>query len=409
MSEKNGAHDIFVFGISTNQLPDEYLPILRKCRVMVSGKRFTPLLKEIQAEIIPITPIAEMMDRVELFLKQTHVGVLASGDPLFFGIGNNLISRFGAGRVHIFPALSAVQLACARFRVAWDKLTVLSLHGRSPGIFIGQILNSSKTLLFTDNHNRPDKIAAIIHKVLVTHEQKQRIENIRIRVAENLGLASERLFEGNLHETIRQQFAPLNMMLIEQNIDSFAGVPVFGLRQTEIRHSRGLISKDEIRAVILHCLRLPAQGVFWDVGGGSGSISIEAAGIFPELEIYTVEKKQAEQINILSNISTCNRYTVKLVKGEAPEALGRLPAPERIFIGGSGGRLEEIINYCADNLKTEGLIVVSAILEKTAETAPKIMKKLGLAVGIRTVSVVRKEMDGTDAPLNPITIITGKK
>lgn len=401
-------HKIFVFGISGEHLKHEYLSYIRTCVAFACSKRFSHLLADIEGEQIPIAPVTAMMDRVDILLKQGNIGVLASGDPLFFGIGSNLVSRFGAEKVYIFPALSAVQLACARLKVNWEDLTILSVHGRSPKGIAALILRSSKVLVFTDNRNSPDKIADIVHQTLLCGGDKRRIKNIRVRVGENLGLTGEQLFSGSLTETIERKFAPLNLMLIEQNIDSFAEIPVFGLKETEINHSRGLISKDEIRAIILHCLRLPAQGVFWDVGGGSGSISLEAAGMFPELEIYTVEKKAEEQENISKNLTACNRYAVQLVKGEAPEILKNLPAPDRIFIGGSGGKLEKIIKHCVSRLKTDGLIVVSAVLKKTAETAPEVMRGLGLGVETRTVSVLRKAMDKKDTTLNPITIITGK-
>lgn len=409
MSDLHQKQKIFVFGISGEHLPDEYLPYIRTCRAVACSKRFVPLLNGIKAEQVPITPVSAMMEKVEILLKQGNIGVLASGDPLFYGIGSSLISQFGAERVRIFPALSAIQLACAKFRIAWEDLHILSLHGRSSKGIAAKVLRHDKTLIFTDTRNSPDKIAALIHETLVCCGDKQRVENIRVQVAEDLGLADELLFTGNLSDTVKQRFAPLNMMLIEDNIDSFAGLPRFGLKEAEINHSRSLITKDEVRAVILHGLRLPAQGVFWDVGGGSGSVSLEAAGMFPELEIYTVEKKPEEQENIYHNIIACNRYTIKLVKGEAPEILKILPLPDRIFIGGSGGKLEEILKHCVNSLKMGGLIMVSAVLKKTTETAPVIMKKLGLGVEVRTVSITRKKMDGDDTFPNPITIITGKK
>lgn len=402
-------HEIFVFGVSGEQLNCEHIPYINTCKAVACSKRFSHLLDDMTVEQIPITPVTTMMDRVEVLLKHGTVGILASGDPLFFGIGKNLVSRFGEEKVRVFPAISAVQLACARFGVAWENLKILSLHGRSHKGIVGQVLSHSRILLFTDNHNSPGKIADLIHKTLVSCRDHTRIENIRVRVAENLGLANERLFSGSLTETVKQQFSPLNMMLFEQSTDSFSKLPTFGLLETEISHSRGLITKAEVRAVILHSLRLPPQGVFWDVGGGSGSISLEAAGIFPDLEIYTVEKKVEEQDNILCNLRAYNRYTIQLVKGNAPQALKTLPAPDRVFIGGSGGKLEEIIKHCVTSLKRSGLIVVSAVLKKTAEEAPQVMKKLGLGVEIKTVSVTRKKMDGDDNMLNPITIITGKK
>jgi precorrin-6Y C5,15-methyltransferase (decarboxylating) len=171
-----------------------------------------------------------------------------------------------------------------------------------------------------------------------------------------------------------------------------------------------LITKDEVRAVILHCLRLPRAGVFWDIGGGSGSISVEAARLCPELTIYTVEQKPEGQDNIRANIAGFNLYNIQLLAGRAPAILVNFPAPDRVFIGGSGGALAEIIGSSAKRLVAGGRLVASAVLARTAEQAPQIMKAQGLAVDVRTVAVTRQAGFGQpEKQLNPITIITGRK
>ncbi len=384
--------------------------------LVAQSRRQEPLLEGIAArhvERVGITPLAGLYSAIESSLAKGSVAVLASGDPLFFGIGRNLIERFGAERVRVHPALSALQLACARFKIPWDDLAIISLHGRKDDYPAARILRHERVLCFTDQENSPDRLARNLIATLEDIGDSKRLQGMRMRVAENLGLSDERLSAGGLAAMAHAQFSPLNMVLFEQNRGP-AALPVFGLQETEIRHSRGLITKDEVRAATLHRLRLPASGVLWDVGGGSGSVSLEAARLSPGLAIYTIEKKPEEQDNIRHNIRSCAAYSIRLVKGEAPEALTHLPDPDRVFIGGSGKRLEEILRAAASRLLPGGRIVVNAVLASTRESACAILAGLGFQVACSTISVQRYQYGsehqlsaGTAQSCNPITIVTG--
>ena len=412
--------EILLFGISGASLDPEQRQLIECCAAVVASERHQELLTGMDIHWIAITPVEDMIFELALALQDGDVAVLASGDPLFFGIGKLLLERFGPERVQIFPALSAVQLACARFKIPWDDLPLISLHGRSPELLAGRMLATPRVMLFTDPQRSPARIAADLLTLLEEHEDAERIRRLRVRVAENLGLPEERLWQGSLEEASQQIFAPLNMMLLEQEPSEeekplLGADCVFGLQEDEISHSRGLITKDEIRAVILHRLRLPAQGVLWDVGGGSGSISVEAARLCPGLSIHVVEQKEEGWQNIRANIVRYGLYNITLVRGQAPEVFAKLPDPDRVFIGGSRGLLAEIVAPCAERLAKGGRLVVSAVLQNTAEQAPLLMTANGLEADVRTISVTRQQKDyGEDGrlsvlQLNPITIITGKK
>ncbi len=399
---------IELIGISGTTLTEAQQSLVQSCAAVVVSRRHLPLVAGLDCRLIDMTPMAVMLTQVTEALPTGNVAVLASGDPLFYGIGRSLIGRFGAERVVVHPALSAVQLACARFCIPWDDLALLSLHGRSGQDIPGQVLRHTKVLLFTDQHNSPDRVAATLLTVLQECNDVNRIETIRIRVAENLGLADERLISGSLAEIAAQTFAPLNMMLIEQSPlpETFR----FGLRENDIHHSRGLITKDEVRAATLHRLHLPATGVFWDIGGGSGSVSLEAARLNPELAVYTVEKNPEALQNIRANIKQYGAYNIHLISGEAPEALAGLPAPDRIFIGGSGQRLEAIIETAVAQLTEGGRIVINAVLAATETTAVQCLQRLHLKVASSTLAVTRREYTGGEFRVfNPITLITGDK
>lgn len=396
---------IELIGINGNAVSGEQRALLQGCCAVVASRRLRFLVDNHKLLMIDISPVSAMLTQVEAVLTSGDVAVLASGDPLFYGIGRSLIDRFGPERIRIHPALSAVQLACARFCLPWDDLPLISLHGRLAHDLPGQVLRHRRALLFTDNQNTPNRVAAILLAALEDCADHERLAQIRIRVAENLGLPDERLSCGTLAEIIDRPFAPLNMVLIEQ-LPQAQRIRL-GLCETEIQHSRGLITKDEIRAATLHRLQLPENGVFWDIGGGSGSVSLEAAGLCPNLSIYTIEKKPEEQANIRANIRRYGAYSIHPVNGEAPEALAGLPAPDRIFIGGSGQRLEAILETAVARLKTGGRLVVNAVLEQSATTALSCLQRLGLQVTSSTLALTRHTSIGTSTVLNPITLITG--
>ena len=287
-----------------------------------------------------------------------------------------------------------------------DDLRLVSVHGRPADTLPGRVLPYPRTLLLTDYQSSPDRVAADLLAALRACDDRERITAICVRVAENLGLVDERLTTGSLEAISGRHFGPLNLVLVEQPARPEACR--FGLGEDEIRHSRGLITKDEVRAAALHRLRLPATGVFWDIGGGSGSVSLEAARFCPELSVYTVERHPAEQANIRANIRTYGAYTIHLVDGEAPAALANLPDPDRVFIGGSGGQLEAILTAVVPRLRPGGRLVVSAVLARTETTARRVLAQLCRRVTSATLAVTRHEPGGPDRVLNPITFITGE-
>jgi precorrin-6B C5,15-methyltransferase / cobalt-precorrin-6B C5,C15-methyltransferase len=402
---------IHLIGVDSPCLPVEKLTILGSCATLFAAERFHGALRPVldshrDTRILPISPVLEALSRIQEALTVSDVAVLVGGDPLFFGIGRTLCRRFGEETVLIYPAVSSMQLAFARFRIPWDDASFISVHGRGMDDLVQRIGNSAKVCLLTDAKNSPASIAASLLEDL-----GEKAPDYIVHVAENLGQENERLTTSSLMEISKNAFRALNVMIITRKDEAALDIlPRFGLREQEIIHSRGLITKNEVRAATLHSLRLPDTGVFWDIGAGSGSVSLEAARMFPQLQIFAVEAKAEQVENILANRMLFSAYTIKAIHGNAPDVLDSLPDPERIFVGGSGGELQDILKKGSGRLKPGGMLVVNGVIDKTRLAAPEIMYRLGLTVSIATVRVSRCSYpDDQSMELNPITIISGHK
>ncbi len=404
------SYGIYLIGVSGAAILPEARDVLAGCSSVVASSRHASLVSDTGLPVIPIAPVREMLVRLEAALKNGNTAVLASGDPMFFGVGRTLVSRFGEERIKVYPAISSLQLACARFRVPWDDIAFMSLHGRSPGNIAARVLEHCKVAILTDSVNSPARIAADICRRLEETGDNRRLAQTRVMVGENLGLEDERLFSGTLREAAARQFGPMNIMLVMQPEDMAVGGSFrLGLSEEEINHSRGLITKNEVRAVTLHALRLPSRGVFWDVGAGSGSVSIEAARINPGLQIFSVEKRRQEQENILKNIRRFGCYNINLIKGVAPGALHGLPAPDAVFIGGSSGMLSDIVDETARRISPGGRVVINAVTEETERLAPDLLLRQGFKVFATRVQVSRIESGGYERRFNTITVTVGVK
>jgi len=403
-------YKLFVIGISDELLSASNRELLADCAYLFATKRLQGLATDLNLEIQDISPVSKAIEEIKEKLITGNVAVFASGDPLFYGIGKTILSEIEATSVEFHPALSSIQRAAALCKIHWDDATILSLHGRKHPNIPGLVLHHAKSILLTDKGNSPTTISRTILHYLKLIEEKTLIRDIRVMVAENIGLPNQRIFSGSLAEASEEGFAALNVMIITRNSAALESLPTnFGLTEDEVTHSRGLITKSEVRAATIHQLRLPEKGVLWDVGAGSGSISIEAARTHPDLTIFAIEHKPEEIENIKANIRKFGCYNIIPVFGKAPESLQAIPSPDRIFVGGSSGTLPSIAKLAKELLPQDGRIVINGVIEKTIKEAPEQLKRNDFTVASATIKVSRTNCDNTTVNFNPITITTGSR
>ena len=277
--------------------------------------------------------------------------VLATGDPLCFGMGATLVRRLGREQVTVIPATSSVQVAFARAGVPWDDARILSAHGRPLAPVIPHALDAQVSAIFCGPDNPPQRVA----QALIDNG----MEDCRCVVAERLGGPVERVVDARLGGVAGGHFDPMSVVILDRDPAAATTVPLrdFGRPEADYSHARGMITRAEVRAVGLSLLRPSGASVIWDVGAGSGSIGIEAAGLAPGARVYAVERDAEQLTHLRANVASHGRGAVTVVEGDAPEALAALPDPDRVIVGGHGGRLGEVLGVVRQRLRPGGRVV----------------------------------------------------
>jgi len=311
--------------------------------------------------------------------------VLATGDPLCHGIAPYLAQHLCVQALDILPNLSTLQLACARIGLAWQDARIVSVHAKDAGewqrgavpshglyALAQAVRQHSRLLVLTSPDNSPDSIA----RLLVAEGLG---DDFLMAVAENLLQPEERvLAELTPQQAAEMRFAALNVVLLWRVAP--AARPVrFGLPDAayaQRQPEKGLITKQEVRAVSLARMQLRADSVVWDIGAGSGSVGLEAARLCAQGHVYAIEKNEADYGIAAENHAAFGVSNYSLQLGKAPEGLDEWPDPDAVFIGGSGGELATLIASVMARLRSGGTLVMNFVTLENLATATATLQAL---------------------------------
>ena len=373
---------------------------------MVGGRRLLDQFKDIQAQKRPIgKDIDGIIEFVDTQSKQYKIVVLASGDPLFYSIGARMAAALGARRVRIYPNISSVAAAFARIKEPWNDAAIISLHGRkNEDQLINALESKNKIAVFTD----PKKNPAWLARRLIEKE----FSNFKMCVLEALGSDSERFGWYSLEKAAGMKFTDPNMVVLKRSrlkIKPTRQIHL-GAPNSWYDHSDGLITKSEIRAVAIAKLRLAPGQTLWDLGAGSGSISIEASPFIKKGKIIAVEKNTARIEQIKNNRKRFRVRNLEIVQAVLPEGLSRLTRPDRIFIGGGGKDLKPIVTAAAQYLRPGGRMVINTVLIPNLQAVIDALKRLKFDTEVIQIQISRSRQMPWAArleALNPVWMITG--
>ncbi len=293
--------------------------------------------------------------RLEAVLARrgTPVCVLASGDPLFYGVGASLARQLPAAELRVFSSPSSVSLAAARLGWPLQEVTVLSLVARPLAALQALLHPGTRLLLLSNDGASPAAVAELL--------RERGFGPSRLTMLEHLGGASERRIDGLACDWALPRGADLNLLAVECLAAADARLlPVTpGLRDDLYQHD-GQLTKRDVRAITLARLAPQPGELLWDVGAGCGSIGIEWMRAHPACRALAIEADTGRQAHIQHNRDALGVPGLQLVAGRAPEALVDLAAPDAIFIGG-GVTVPGVLEQCWASLKPGGRLVANAV------------------------------------------------
>lgn len=291
--------------------------------------------------------------------------VLLSGDPGFYSGAKKLLPLLAGDEVRVIPGLSTLQVLCARLGTAWDDAKALSLHGR-PGSVVPDLKRFGKVFALLDGG---DAVRRVCEDLIDAG-----MGDAFLGIGERLGYPDEKITRGSALELREYECAPLCAVLLERPAERRplpVGLPDEAfLRQAGDGAEKPVpMTKSEVRALCISKLRLAEDAVVWDVGAGTGSVSVEVALNCPAGRVYAVECREDAAALIERNARRFALRNLTVVRGTAPQALGGLPAPTYAFIGGSSGNMREIVEAVLARNPGARIVATAIALETLAELA----------------------------------------
>lgn len=285
------------------------------------------------------------------------VAVLASGDPFLFGIGVPLARLIPPAEIMCIPAPSAFSLACARLGWALQDVATLSFCGRPVAALAPLLHPGSRILALSAGAATPAEVADLL--------RSRGFGPSRLHVLERLGGPGERIRAVRAADGPPPDPAALNLLAIEVAAEPGARIlPLAPGLPDDAFESDGQLTKREVRAVTLSSLAPRRGELLWDIGGGSGSISIEWMLRHPANQAIVVERRPDRAARIARNALSLGVPGLRVVTGPAPDALRDLPRPDAAFVGGGGADLR-VLNAAWDSLPSGGRLVANAVTVET--------------------------------------------
>ena len=398
---------------------------LQEAEVVIAASRVLSLFAETitQAEGKDLTGNLSLVPEWinAALAAQKKVVVLATGDPLCHGIASFLTKKLGADKLEIMPNVSSIQLAFSRIGMAWQDAKICSVHSKDAGewqigsgaghglyALLQAIHQNDKIAILTSPENNPARIA----RMLVMESMA---DDFNIIVAENILCVNEKLFQDlSIAELAEQEFTGNDVVILCRSEEKTAEL-LFGYADHAFKQrkpDKGLITKREVRAVSLARLQLTANSIVWDIGAGSGSVGIEAAKLCAQSHVYAVEKNAADFAIATENARNFGLHNYTLIENKAPLGMQDWPAPNAVFIGGSGGELAELIELCLAKLQANGWLVMNFVTLENLNTALEALKKSGALWDITQLQASRSQpilhMNRMQAE-NPVWIVCAQK
>ncbi len=377
------------------------LAALRQADLILGARR---LLAVLPAGCTENRAAAYRPDEVAELLQTSgaeNAVLVYSGDTGFYSGASSMMEKLEAlgVRARVLPGLSSIQLLAAALGRPWQGWNLVSAHGRTCDP-VAECMQGRPTFFLTGGSEDPATLCAQL--------AAEGFGDVQAVVGQCLGTPEEKLFRGSVKELAAGRFNSLSVLLVEAAEVLPRRAP--GLPDEAFERGDVPMTKQEVRAAVLAKLAVRPEDILWDVGAGTGSVSVELALAAPRGRVYAVECRPEGCALIKANREKFRTRNLVLVEGLAPAALSDLPAPDAVFIGGSKGSLAAIVDAALDK-NPDARICVSAIALETLSAAVTALTAKGRTVQVSQIAVSRaKAVGGLHLMMaqNPIYLITGE-
>ena len=377
------------------------LAALRQADLILGARR---LLAVLPAGCTENRAAAYRPDEVAELLQTSgaeNAVLIYSGDTGFYSGASSMMEKLEAlgVRARVLPGLSSIQLLAAALGRPWQGWNLVSAHGRTCDP-VAECMQGRPTFFLTGGSEDPATLCAQL--------AAEGFGDVQGVVGQCLGTPEEKLFRGSVKELAAGRFNSLSVLLVEAAEVLPRRAP--GLPDEAFERGDVPMTKQEVRAAVLAKLAVRPEDILWDVGAGTGSVSVELALAAPRGRVYAVECRLEGCALIKANREKFRTRNLVLVEGLAPDALSDLPAPDAVFIGGSKGSLAAIVDAALDK-NPDARICVSAIALETLSAAVAALTARGRTVQVSQIAVSRaKAVGGLHLMMaqNPIYLITGE-
>ncbi|AEY65218.1 bifunctional cobalt-precorrin-7 (C(5))-methyltransferase/cobalt-precorrin-6B (C(15))-methyltransferase [Clostridium sp. BNL1100] len=390
---------LYIIGAGTGSedfLTQRALKLMESCDVIYStAYRF---LSDTRRKVIecPVTEIPKLIEASE----GQNIVLLVSGDTGFFSIAGSLSEKLeDKFDIEVVCGISSLQYFCSKTGNSYEKIKVVSLHGRDENV-LGPISYNSKVFVLTGGENKAHTICKSL--------SDNGLAEIKAIVGENLSMPEERIVSGTVKELAGYTFDNLAVMLLENPNYVNYHIP---LSDEDFERGKVPMTKEEVRAITLAKLAVEPCDIVFDIGAGTGSVAVEMARRAFDGSVYAIEKNPEALELICKNRVKLGAYNVKVVSGTAPDIFAELPVPDRAFIGGSSGNMAEIVGgLMAINPRIH--IVANTITIESLNGAINSFEENGFETEVVCINSSVSKKVGRYHMMNannPVYIITGKK
>lgn len=379
-----------------------------EAHTVIAARRILPMLREVcgavETEFLPMGKIKDTLEMIDgLLREEKEVALIVSGDPLMYSLYKTILNQEISAdwEMEVIPGIGSMQMLGAAFGETMEDARLVSVHGRSrtTGSVALCVTENPKVFFLCSKEQGP----AWLSQIMLDYH----LDDVEVFAGANLSYEDQILESGCPAEIAKKEFPSLCVAMIKNPHPRPVTRPCF-LSDEDFERGRTPMTKEEIRVLILHKMKIHPDDVIWDIGAGTGSVSVECARQATFGQVHSVERDEAAVHLIEKNRDKFELDNLFIYQGDAAERTADLPVPDKVFIGGSGGKLGEIMKNIAA-FDREIRVTVSAVTLETIAEAGEILGNYDADYDVIQATVGRGRKIGSYHIMdtnNPVMIFT---